>query len=130
MLVEPGQTLLHFQIGDKIGEGGMGAVWRATDTTLGRDVAIKVAPPLFADDADRLARFEREARTLASLNHPHVAAVYGLHETSTDEGPVRFLSMELVQGEDLACRLARGPLLIEQVVDLVRGVRTRLVKPA
>ena len=118
MPIEPDKTLLHYQVVDKIGEGGMGAVWRATDTTLGRDVAIKVVPHVFADDADRLARFEREAKTLASLNHPNIAAVYGLHETTTDEGSVKFLSMELVEGEDLAHRLARGPLSIEQTLGI------------
>ena len=73
MPVNAGQTLAHYRLIEKIGEGGMGVVWRATDTTLNRDVAIKLLPPILASDADRLGRFEREARLLASLNHPHIA---------------------------------------------------------
>ena len=97
MAIEPGQQLLHYRIVDKIGEGGMGVVWKAEDTSLGREVAIKVLPATWAGDAERLQRFEREARLLASLNHPNVAAVYGLHETpSTSSGQtsVRFIAME------------------------------------
>jgi len=142
MSVKAGEKLLHFTVVDKIGEGGMGAVWRATDSTLGRDVAIKVVPQAFADDAERLARFEREARTLASLNHPNVASIYGLHESATAAGPIRFLSMELVEGEDLAERLARGPLPVDQTLAIgvqiaaaleaahARGVIHRDLKPA
>ncbi len=84
----------------------MGVVWKAHDTTLGRDIAIKVLPDLFASDPERLARFEREARLLASLNHPRIAAIYGFHA----EGGVRFLAMELAEGESLAARLTHGPL--------------------
>ena len=80
MTIEPGRELLHYRLSEKIGEGGMGVVWKATDTTLGREVAIKILPDTFAQDADRLARFEREAKLLAALNHPSIAAVYGLHE--------------------------------------------------
>ncbi len=99
-------TLLHFRLLDKLGEGGMGEVWRARDTTLDREVALKFLPAGFDSDPERLARFEREAKVLASLNHPHIAAIHGLHEA---EGR-RFLSMELVPGEDLAERLKRGAL--------------------
>jgi serine/threonine-protein kinase len=109
MPLEPGQDLLHYRLVERIGEGGMGAVWKARDTSLDRDVAIKVLPSRFACDADRLARFEREARLLASLNHPGIAAVFGLHET---EGQ-RFLAMELAPGEDLTVRLERGPLPVD-----------------
>ena len=84
----------------------MGVVWRATDTTLDRDVAIKILPEAFAADHDRLIRFEREAKLLASLNHPNIATVHGLHR---DEA-THFLVMELVEGEDLSKQLARGPL--------------------
>jgi serine/threonine-protein kinase len=101
-----GGSLLHYRLIERIGEGGMGVVWRATDTSLGRDAAIKILPELFAADPERLARFEREAKLLASLNHPNIAAVYGLHAADG----VRFLAMELVRGEDLADRIARGPL--------------------
>ncbi|NIV47993.1 MAG: protein kinase, partial [Gammaproteobacteria bacterium] len=97
MELAPGKQLLHYRLTEKIGEGGMGVVWKAVDTTLDRDVAIKVLPDAFAGDPERLARFEREARVLASLNHAHVAGIYGIHEA---EGK-RFLSMEYVPGEDL-----------------------------
>ncbi|MCU0254093.1 MAG: protein kinase, partial [Acidobacteria bacterium] len=87
MPLAPGSTLLHYRLVEPIGEGGMGVVWRATDTTLGRDVALKLMLDVFSNDPERLARFEREARTLAALNHPSVAAVHGLHEADG----VRFL---------------------------------------
>ena len=90
----PGTTLLHYRLVEPIGQGGMGVVWRALDTTLSRDVAIKVLPDLFAGDPERLARFNREAKLLASLSHPNIAAIYGLHDA---EG-LRFLVMELVRG--------------------------------
>ncbi len=109
MPLTPDQLLLHYRIVDKIGEGGMGAVWKALDTQLDREVAIKVLPEQFALDAERLARFEREAKLLASLNHPNIAGIYGLHSADG----IRFLSMELVHGEDLQQRLARGPLSME-----------------
>ena len=91
-----GQQLLHYRLVEQIGAGGMGVVWRATDTTLDRDVAIKVLPQGFATDADRLARFEREAKLLASLTHTGIAGIYGLHEVDAGDGAVlRFLAMEL-----------------------------------
>ena len=106
MPLAPNTSLLHYRLLAQIGEGGMGVVWKAVDTTLDREVAVKILPEQFATDAERLARFEREAKLLASLNHPNIAAVYGLHEA---EG-VRFLVMELVDGDDLAERLKQGPL--------------------
>jgi len=78
--IGPDQMLLHYRLVDKLGEGGMGVVWRAVDTTLDREVAIKVLADAFVQDPDRLARFEREAKLLASLNHPNIAAVYSVHE--------------------------------------------------
>jgi hypothetical protein len=84
-----------YEVTEPIGEGGMGQVWRATDTTLGRQVAIKILPDAFASDPERLARFEREAKTLASLNHPHIAAIYGFEKSSRSHA----LVMELVEGE-------------------------------
>ncbi|MCK5375728.1 MAG: serine/threonine-protein kinase [Acidobacteria bacterium] len=122
MTLEAGRDLLHYRIVDKIGEGGMGVVWRAEDTSLGREVAIKVLPPTWVGDAERLQRFEREARLLASLNHPNVATVHGLHEAETATGPVRFIAMEYVPGEDLAARLERGPLGLEQALGTARRI--------
>jgi serine/threonine protein kinase len=119
---EPAKPLLHFRLVEKIGEGGMGVVWKALDTTLDREVAIKVLPEALSGDPERLARFEREARILASLSHPNIAAVYGLHESDG----TRFLSMELVSGEDLAERLARGPLEPETAIDVARQVSAAL----
>jgi eukaryotic-like serine/threonine-protein kinase len=101
-----GRTLGPYQVGAKLGEGGMGAVYRAKDTKLNRDVAIKVLPDAFASDADRLARFQREAQTLAALNHPNIAQIHGLEESNG----VRALVMELVDGEDLSAVIARGPV--------------------
>ena len=106
MSLTPGRSLDHYVLVETIGEGGMGVVWRATDSNLGRDVAIKVLPSVFADDPERMARFEREARLLASLNHPGIASIYGV---GSNDG-VRFLAMELVQGDDLAVRLSHGAL--------------------
>ena len=103
----------HYRIIAKLGEGGMGEVWRATDTKLGRDVAIKVLPEVFANDADRMARFEREAQVLASLNHPNIAAIYGVED--------RALVMELVEGEMLA-----GPLPVETAVQYGKQIAEAL----
>ncbi len=122
MNLQPGQKLSHYRLVEKIGEGGMGVVWKATDTTLDRDVAIKVLPEDFAAEPERLARFEREARLLASLNHPNIAGVYGLHE---DQG-THFLAMELVPGEDLARRLERGPLSQSQTLNIALQVADAL----
>src|SRR5579862_7161867 len=100
--VSPQQTIAHYRIVSKVGEGGMGEVWRATDTKLGRDVAIKILPEAFAQDPDRMARFTREAQVLASLNHPNIAAIYGVEE--------RALVMELAEGTTLAERIEQGPM--------------------
>ena len=100
-----GARLGPYEITAPLGEGGMGVVYRATDSKLKREVAIKVLPEAFAADAERLARFEREAQLLAQLQHPNIASIYGLEESSG----VRALVMELVEGEDLAERLKRGP---------------------
>ena len=105
-VVHPGDRLGAYEIRALIGAGGMGEVYRARDTKLGRDVAIKVLPSSFTADRDRLARFEREARMLASLSHPHIAAIHGLEERDG----IRALVLELIEGETLAARLVRGPL--------------------
>jgi len=112
MPVESGRMLSQYRLLSKIGAGGMGEVWKALDTALDREVAIKILPEVFAADAERLARFEREARLLASLNHSGIAMIHGLHE----QGGLRFLAMELVPGEDLSRRLERGPLELEQAL--------------
>src|SRR5262245_33919940 len=93
-----GQTIGPYQVLSKVGEGGMGEVYRAHDTSLDRDVALKILPDAFVHDADRLARFQREAKVLASLNHPHIASIYGLERSATGTA----LIMELVQGPTLA----------------------------
>jgi serine/threonine-protein kinase len=117
-----GQTLGQYQIQEQLGAGGMGVVYRAADSRLGRDVAIKVLPTAFSKDPDRLARFEREARLLASLNHPNIAAIHGLQEA---EG-VPYLVLEYVAGETLAQRLARGPLEIFEACAICRQIAEAL----
>jgi Tol biopolymer transport system component len=109
-----GKTLAHYEITAKIGEGGMGEVYRARDAKLDRDVALKILPREMSGDRERSARFEREARTLASLQHANIASIYGYEEV---EG-VRFLAMELVEGEDLSERLGRGALSIDEVLQI------------
>src|SRR3989304_5528548 len=104
MATQPGTRLGPYEIPSAIGAGGMGEVYRAHDTRLNRDVALKVLPEAFARDAQRMARFEREAKLLASLNHPNIAAIYGIEES----GPIRALAMELVEGPTLAERIAGG----------------------
>jgi serine/threonine protein kinase len=121
-LITAGTSLLHYRVAEKIGEGGMGAVWRATDATLDRDVAIKVLPADFASDAERLARFEREAKVLASLNHPNIGAIYGFHEANS----VRFLAMELVSGEDLSQRLEKGSVPFSEAAEIARQMAEAL----
>ena len=117
-----GQTLSHYRITAALGAGGMGEVYRAIDTTLGRDVAIKMLPPEVAQDPERLARFEREAHLLASLNHPNIAAIYGLEEV--DGKP--FLALELAEGEDLKKRLASGPIPVDEALDIAEQVAEAL----
>src|SRR6516165_5258636 len=107
------QTIAHYRITAKLGEGGMGEVWRATDTKLNRDVAIKILPEAFAQDPDCLARFTREAQVLASLNHPNIAAIYGVEE--------RALIMELVEGETL-----HGPLPVDTALNYARQIAEAL----
>ncbi len=104
--LSPGARLGAYEVIDLLGAGGMGEVYRAQDTKLGRDVALKILPDAFADDLDRLPRFKREAKALAALNHPHIAALYGMEEADGRH----FLVMELVDGETLADRLSRGPM--------------------
>ena len=114
MQMTPGTRLGPYEIGVSLGAGGMGEVYRARDTRLGRDVAIKVLPPEFSRDPERLARFEREARLLASLSHPNIAGIHGLE--TADGAP--YLALEFVEGETLAARLARGPLPLDEAIDV------------
>jgi serine/threonine protein kinase/Tol biopolymer transport system component len=133
-----GTSLGHYDVEALLGEGGMGRVFRARDTRLGRAVAIKVLPDAFRADADRAARFEREAKLLAALNHPHIAALYGFENIDGH----RFLVMELVEGDTLADRLSRGPLRLEDAIRVAlqiaealeaaheKGIIHRDLKPA
>ena len=107
--MSPQQTIAHYRIVSKLGEGGMGTVYRATDTKLNRDVAIKILADSLARDPDRIARFEREAQVLASLNHPNIAAIYGVEQGA--------IVMELVEGEDL-----KGPLPVETAVGYAKQI--------
>jgi serine/threonine-protein kinase len=109
----PGAAIAHYRITAKLGEGGMGEVWRATDTRLNRDVAIKVLPAALANDAQYMARFEREAQTLAALNHPNIAAIYGIEQGA--------IVMELVEGETLPC-----PVALETALDYARQIAVGL----
>jgi serine/threonine protein kinase len=133
-----GKTLAHYEITSQIGKGGMGEVYQAKDTKLGRDVAIKVLPEEFARDADRVARFQREAKLLASLNHPNIAAIYGLEAVDG----IHFLVMELIEGDTLADRIKAGAIPVEESLKLAlqiaealeaaheKGVIHRDLKPA
>jgi serine/threonine protein kinase/Tol biopolymer transport system component len=117
--VASGTTMAaKYRILAKLGAGGMGEVYRAEDLSLNRQVAIKVLPDMFAGDPERLARFQREARVLASLNHPNIAAIHGVEEADGK----RFLVLELVEGETLAERLVRGPLSLEETLDVCRQI--------
>ena len=122
MSLESGQRLAHYEILEPIGKGGMGEVFRAKDRTLGRDVAIKVLPEEFARDAERLARFKREAKVLASLNHPNIASIYGLERS----GDTHYLVLELVPGETLAERIARGPIPVDEAIRIAMKIAEAL----
>ena len=128
MMLDPGTSLGSYEILEPIGAGGMGEVYRARDTRLGRDVAIKVLPRAFAEDPERVARFEREAQLLASLNHPNIATVHGFEtvESSEPDGSFCFLVMELVDGETLSERIARGPVSMEEALAIARQIAVGL----
>ena len=122
MSLAPGTRLGPYEITGQIGAGGMGEVYCARDTKLDRDVAIKILPGAFAADTDRIARFQREARTLASLNHPNIAHIHGLE----DSNGVRALVMELVEGEDLAQRIARGAIPVAEALPIAKQMADAL----
>jgi eukaryotic-like serine/threonine-protein kinase len=112
MTIAPGTTFGPYEIGTPLGAGGMGEVYRARDTRLGRDVAIKILPKEMSADPVRKQRFDREAKTISSLNHPHICV---LHDVGSQDG-VDYLVMECMEGETLAKRLEKGPLVLEQVL--------------
>src|SRR6516225_5037987 len=122
MALTVGTKLGSHEITVLLGKGGMGEVYRARDTKLDRDVAIKVLPEAFARDAARMTRFGREARLLAALDHPNIAAVYGLE----DSGDTRALVMQLAEGPTLADRIAKGPIAIEETLPIVRQIAEAL----
>ena len=138
MSLQAGGRLGHYDVLSLVGSGSMGEVYRARDTKLNRNVALKVLPDIFAADPDRLARFQREAQLLASLNHPHIAAIYGLEESNG----IRALVLELIEGPTLADRIAQGPIPLDEAVPIAqqiaealeaaheKGVTHRDLKPA
>ena len=135
LALTPGTRLGAFEVTAVLGLGGMGQVYRATDTTLGRQVAIKILPDTFASDPERVARFEREAKTLASLNHPNIAAIYGFEKStpSTSSGQagsaqavMHALVMELVEGEDLSQRIARGAIPLDEALPIAKQIAEAL----
>src|SRR5207245_1652428 len=122
MPLVPGNKLGPYEIVKPLGAGGMGEVYRARDKRLGRDVALKVVPDAFASDAQRMARFEREAKVLASLNHPNIAVLYGFEESSG----TRALAMELVDGPMLAERIKQGALVLGEALPIAKQVAEAL----
>jgi serine/threonine protein kinase len=119
---EIGQKILHYRIVEKIGQGGMGEVYLADDLSLDRKVALKFLPDEFTGAPERMARFEREAKLLASLNHPNIAAIYGLEQADAK----RFLVLEYVAGETLQTRLSKGPLPVDDAFDVCRQIAEAL----
>ena len=124
MPLSPGIRLGHYDVTSLLGEGGMGQVWQATDTQLNRQVALKILPDAFASDPDRLARFKREAQILASLNHPNIAAIYGIEESDD----TRALVLELVEGPTLADRIRKGPIPLDQALQVAIEIADALDK--
>ena len=122
MALEVGSRLGHYDVTALIGEGGMGQVYRATDTKLKRQVALKILPEAFSADPERLARFQREAEVLASLNHPGIAAIYGLEEADD----TRALVLELVEGPTLADRIKRGPIPLDEALPIAKQIAEAL----
>ena len=122
MALQVGSRLGHYDVTALIGEGGMGQVYRATDTQLGRDVALKILPDAFAADPDRLARFQREAQVLASLNHPGIAAIYGIEKSDDTQA----LVLELVEGPTLADRIATGPIPLDEALPIAKQIAEAL----
>src|SRR5688572_20096633 len=128
MPLTPGQKLGPYEIVSPLGAGGMGEVYRARDSKLKREVAIKVLPADVANDRERLARFQREAELLAALNHPYIASVHGFDDASAEAGPHKlfFLVMELVDGEDLSRRIADGPIPVNEALPIAKQIAEAL----
>ena len=124
MALEAGSHIGPYEVGDLLGRGGMGEVYRARDTTLDRDVALKVLPEAFTSDPDRLARFEREAKVLASLNHPNIGSIYGLEEA--EGGKFKALVLELVEGPTLADRIKQGPIPLDEALPIAKQIAEAL----
>ena len=124
MALSEGAKIGPYEVIGLIGQGEMGEVWQARDTKLDRDVALKVLPEAFTSDPDRLARFEREAKVLASLNHPHIGSIYGLEEA--EGGKFRALVLELVEGPTLADRIAQGPIPIDEALPIAKQIAEAL----
>ena len=122
MALTVGDRLGHYDVTALIGEGGMGQVYQATDTQLGREVALKILPDAFASDPDRLARFQREAQVLASLNHPNIAQIHGIEKSEDTQA----LVLELVEGPTLADRIAQGPIPIDEALPIAKQIAEAL----
>src|SRR6266480_2490784 len=118
MPLQPGTKLGPYEILAPLGAGGMGEVYKATDTRLNRTVAIKVLPPHLSDDPDRKHRFEREAQTIAALNHPHICTLYDIGR----QGDTDFLVMEYLEGETLTARIAKGPMPLEEALKVAIAI--------
>ena len=122
MALEAGTRLGNYEVLSSLGAGGMGEVYRAKDTKLDRDVAIKVLPDRFSEEPERMARFEREAKVLASLNHPNIGGIHGLEES----GGVQALVLELVEGPTLAERIEAGPIPLDEALPIARQIAEAL----
>ena len=122
MALESGTRVGVYEVTAKIGEGGMGEVYQARDTTLDRDVALKVLPEAFTADPERLARFQREAKVLASLNHPNIGAIHGLESTEDTQA----LVLELIEGPTLADRIAEGPIPVDEALEIAKQIADAL----
>src|SRR5215472_3387516 len=122
MPLQAGSRLGPYEILSPLGAGGMGEVYRARDTKLNRDVALKILPASFTNDPERVARFRREAQVLASLNHPHIAQIHGLEEVADTQ----FLVLELVDGETLDKRIARGPIPVDGALGIAKQIAEAL----
>ena len=122
MTLRPGRTLCHYRLVDKIGEGGMGVVWRAVDTELNREVALKFLPDSLANHAALMARFRREAKALAALNHPNIVTIHTVEEADG----VRFLAMELIEGRTLAACIPEGGMPTDRLAELAVGMADAL----